>query len=632
MNYRRIAAALCTALLTVGITVNAQDNAAQWRAAVEESYEGGSSVLNYTVYNDNDTAEVAVISSCPDDNGGYTVNGVQYCGQNYQGSPDGGIRANITAYVKNGDRLRLSMEYRSEAYGEAVFGINPFIEIRHIGGASDIYELTDAGGADRWTVYVSNETAELEIKDTDSVELVIKNTRGYWHIRNLRLERYGAEDFLQSLVIDGLDGNRLTEGTVTVNGSAAQNGGTLYAALYKDSILSGINKLGRSGETFSGAFEVSGEDGLKIMAWDENMKPYMKSVSVTADGSGSYGKENEIMAIKDAYTDCFLMGNIYNTKNLYGSDRELLLKNFNAITAENLMKPQYTAPAKGSWNFADTDTMLDFAEENGLRVTGHTLVWHQQTPSWITEGTAAEVSENMKEYINTVVGHCRGRVSGWDVVNEALSDSLYKKPASWEEGLRTDSPWYTATGNKEYIYNAYIWAHNADPEAELYYNDYNLDNPYKREAAALLVKHVNDRYKAEYNTDKNLITAVGMQSHYHLLTDISAVRASIDRFREIGIHVNISELDVCLKQVLDNGLGDSSGGVTLTPALEVRQAAKYAALMSLYKENADIIDRVTFWGYSDGASWRAAQYPLMFNADLSPKKSYYAIITPENYK
>ncbi len=632
MRFGKTTAAAVGAAMLITAAGAAHAAEADWRTVVEESFAGGEAVLNYTVYKDTDTAEVAVSVNCPDDSGGYTVSGVQYCGQNYQGSPDGGICANITKYVKNGDRLRFSMEYKSMGYNGTEYGIDPFVEIRHNDGTKNTYELKDAGGADTWTAYSSDETDELEFGASDSVHLVIKNIRGYWHIKDLKIERYGTEDFIKSLTIDGLDGNKLRDGSVTITGAGSEGADMLCAALYSGGRLRNVSGLEQKDGEFTGAVDASGADTLKIMAWDGEMRPYMNSVTVTADGTGNYSAEEETDEMKEKYKDYFLMGNIYNPVNLYGADKEILLKHFNAVTAENLMKPLYIAPSEGTYNFSDTDVFLDFAERNGLEVIAHTLVWHQQTADWLTSGTASEVSENLKNYITETAGHCRGRVKGWDVVNEALSDGLSSKPETWKQGLRTDSPWYTGTNNPEYIYNSYVWARAADPEAELYYNDYNLDNPYKREAAALLVKHVNDRYKSEYNTDENLIKAIGMQSHYNLLTNTDDVRASIERFREIGVHVNISELDICLNQVFDNGLGDNSSGVTLTPALETRQAAKYAELMSIYKANADIIDRVTFWGYNDGASWRSAQYPLMFNSDLSPKKAYYAIMEPENYK
>ena len=301
------------------------------------------------------------------------------------------------------------------------------------------------------------------------------------------------------------------------------------------------------------------------------------------------------------------------------------------------MKPEILAPAKNYYNWTEADAMVDFAEENGLDVIGHTLVWHKQTPAWFTEGTAEEVWQNMEIYIKTVVGRYNGRVKGWDVVNEAIRDNIDQMPLSWSSYIRKESdtsgtPWFRALKDADYIYRAFLFAHEADPDAELYYNDYNLDMPYKREAAALLVEHINNKYKEEYDTDENLIDAIGMQSHYSLETNVDEVRKSIDRFREIGVKVNITELDICINRVDDNGEGADSGSYVFNASDEMKQAVKYAELMTVYEDNADIIDRVTFWGYSDGKSWRSAQYPLMFNADLTPKKAFYAIMEPEHYR
>ncbi|MGN0180961.1 MAG: endo-1,4-beta-xylanase [Candidatus Ornithomonoglobus sp.] len=435
-------------------------------------------------------------------------------------------------------------------------------------------------------------------------------------------------------MINGLDDEyRLRDGTIQISGTARKDA-VLYAALYSDERLSEVKTLNASGD-FNISMDCGGADTLKLFAWDESMAPYIENLKVNSEGTGNY--QTEAQSMKEKYKNDFLIGNIYNTKNLFGADKEMLLKHFNVITAENLMKPEVIAPEKGVYNWNDADMMVDFAEANGLEVIGHTLVWHQQTPDWLTTGTQAEVYEQMRDYIHTVVGRYKGRVKGWDVVNEAVRDNISEMPTKWTTYIRKDSEvsgskWYRALNDAEYIYNAFVYAHEADPDAELYYNDYNLDSPYKREAAALLVKHINDKYKTEYNTDENLVDAIGMQSHYHLKTDVNEVRASIARFREIGVKVNISELDVCLVEVADNGLGDTSTDITLTPSLETRQAAKYAELMSIYKANSDIIDRVTFWGYSDAASWRSAQYPLMFNGDFTPKKAYYAIMEPELYR
>lgn len=333
-------------------------------------------------------------------------------------------------------------------------------------------------------------------------------------------------------------------------------------------------------------------------------------------------------AIKDKYKDYFLVGNIYNNNNRFGPDREILLTHFNAITAENLMKPQFLQPESGRFFWGDADNMVDFAAENGLTVIGHTLVWHKQTPAWFADATASEAEQHMWTHIETVVDRYKGRIKGWDVVNEIIRDDIDHMPSVWNECIRHDCAWYRAIGEDDYIYRAYIYAHDADPNAELYYNDYNLDEPYKCEAAALLVEYINNRYKTEYNTDQNLITAVNMQSHYSLETRPEDVKRSIDRFRKLGLHINISELDVCLERVYDD---EADVSAELTEDCAELQAEMYARLMMIYKANADIIDRVSFWGCRDDASWRRRMHPLLFNPDMTPKKAFYAVLNPDEY-
>lgn len=609
----------------------------EWQTAVSDSFSEGAA-LEYTTYDTSDTAEVEVTNGCPNDDASeWNVSGVQYTGyymgQQYLGYQNSGIKANITKYIRNGDRLRVSFEYRS-----GYMGISPFIEVKYAGGGTKSYPLGDSSNSETWRAYASAETEPVYFGESDSVSLVIMNQTGFWHLRSLLIERYGEKTyagFLSSVSISGLNDGRLpSSGSVLITGRAAGEA-TLYSAVYSGARLSEVKKRDVSGG-FELSMNCSGADELKLFAWD-GMAPRADAVTVNSDGTGSYSIPSAAKTLKERYSDSFLVGSIYDTRNLYGADKDILLKHFNVFTPENILKPDHLAPYEGYYNWSDADRMMDFAEENGLEVIGHTLVWHQQTPDWLTEGTKDEVYKKMENYIKTVVGRYKGRIKGWDVVNEALRDNIDKEPPSWSYYIRKNSEtsgskWFRALNDSEYIYKAFLFAHEADPDAELYYNDYNLDAPYKREAVALLVKHVNDKYKTENNTDENLIDAIGMQSHYNLGTNVDEVRASIARFREIGVKVNISELDICLTELEDNGSGDTSSDVTLTPSQEMRQAVKYADLMSVYKSNADIIDRVTFWGYSDALSWRSAQFPLIFNGDLSPKKSYYAVMTPELYR
>jgi endo-1,4-beta-xylanase len=196
-------------------------------------------------------------------------------------------------------------------------------------------------------------------------------------------------------------------------------------------------------------------------------------------------------------------------------------------------------------------------------------------------------------------------------------------PGDWRSCLRDTSPWYRAFANggdgADYIETAFRLARQADPNAILYYNDYNLDSQNKAQAVANMVKEINDKYLAEGN-DRLLIEGVGMQGHYRVDTGIINVEDSLKMFIALGVEVSVTELDVTV----------SSGGA-ITEDAELKQAIKYAELMALYKKYSDHIARVTFWGLDDASSWRSTQFPLLFNADYTPKQAYYAVLDPEAF-
>jgi len=284
------------------------------------------------------------------------------------------------------------------------------------------------------------------------------------------------------------------------------------------------------------------------------------------------------------------------------------------------MKPMYMQPNKGQYNWNDADTMVNFCLDNDIKIVGHTFVWHQQSPGWMT--TSGDVEQNMKNHIEKVMNRYKGKIWAWDVVNEAFRDSVYDYEASqgWENCLRTDSGWYTALG-ADYIYKAFKYAKATNSGAELIYNDFNLDYTGKSKAVAQMVAELNARYKQETGTDDNLIDVVGMQSHYDLNVSVDKVEAAIKRFRDAGVKVHITELDV----------GTVDPVSSLSAADEQLQAKKYAELFKIYKKYSDVIERVTFWGYEDSSSWRANRFPCLFNADFTPKAAFNAVMNPENY-
>lgn len=334
--------------------------------------------------------------------------------------------------------------------------------------------------------------------------------------------------------------------------------------------------------------------------------------------------------LKDAMGKYFLVGAALNTQQTAaGCDSTIIRtieKHFNSIVAENCMKPEALQPEEGKFRWRKADRFVEFGEKRGMTVTGHVLVWHSQTPDWFfkdAEGNAASrelLIQRMKTHIQTVVGHYKGRVKGWDVVNEAIEDN----------GDYRRSPWYNIIG-PEYIELAFRYAHEADPEAELYYNDYSMSMPAKRERVCQIVKSLKQKGIR--------IDAVGMQSHNGLSwPSLADYEASIDAFASCGVKVMITELDM---NVLPNP--DSFGGAEVSqnfdydermdpyknglPAeIEKEINARWLDFFRIYQRHHSQISRVTLWGVSDAQSWMndwpisgRTAYPLLFDRNYQPK-------------
>ena len=333
------------------------------------------------------------------------------------------------------------------------------------------------------------------------------------------------------------------------------------------------------------------------------------------------------------YEDHFLIGGCFGADKISGERGGLFFHHYNAMTAENAMKPESLYSQDRALDFSAIDGLLE-QMPGGLTLHGHTLVWHQQTPAWMTQNedgsplTRAQARQNMASHINAVAGHFAGKVYSWDVINEAIEDSI-SNLSDWKAVLRK-TPWYKAFANgapgengHDYIDFAFRQARAADPNAILYYNDYNLNNARKARAVAAMVGEINAAWLAEGNT-RPLIEGVGMQGHYSLNTRAADVEASIKLFAALGVKLSISELDVNAKP----------GG----PSEMLRQAMKYAELFVVFKKYAHVIERVSFWGLDDGTSWlNLPQFggpnadPLPFAADLSAKQAYYAVAGPEGF-
>ena len=324
--------------------------------------------------------------------------------------------------------------------------------------------------------------------------------------------------------------------------------------------------------------------------------------------------------LKDIYKDYFMIGTIYTRTIDAGADNELVKQHFNVITPENLMKPEYMQRPQGTFNFNESDHMMSIAERDGLTVVGHTLAWHSQSGDFLgiknKEGnpvTRDEAIQQLKDHIYGVAGQYKGRIYSWDVLNEAIADGA-KLPADgdWTKCLR-DTQWTRSIG-PDFVAMAFRFAHEAAPDALLYYNDYNLNIADKAEIAAAMV--------ADLRSQGVPIHGIGMQGHYSTDTSLGSVRNSLKLFSQIeGIKISVTELDV--------GVPNTNG--KLSAQNEKKQALYFAKLFCIYKEYADIIERVTFWGYRDDTSWRSENSPLLFNKDLTPKEAFYALMDPEAY-
>ena len=339
-------------------------------------------------------------------------------------------------------------------------------------------------------------------------------------------------------------------------------------------------------------------------------------------------KQEKIPALKDVYKDYFPIGNIINGRYVEGEYLKLITTHFNIVTAENQMKPDQLAPRQkgGQYNFKYADDLVAEMQNYGIAFHGHTLVWHKQTHAWMTTGTPAQVRENLVNHINTVMAHYKGKVISWDVVNEAVKEQINPgdQNLSWKTQLREDSGWFKALG-ADFIELAFRTARAADPDADLQYIDYNLDNQRKAQVTANMVKDINDRYKAEGNS-RNLIDTIGMQAHYGTYTDANNVRTSIKRFIDIGLKMAISELDVEVRVTTGNfGVGKNSTMLDIDQRI---QALTYAQLFNVFKEYKDHITRVTMWDFDDEFSWKSLGNPCLWDADLKPKQAFWAVVDP----
>jgi endo-1,4-beta-xylanase len=326
------------------------------------------------------------------------------------------------------------------------------------------------------------------------------------------------------------------------------------------------------------------------------------------------------LGLKDYYKKHFLIGASVTPNSLKGESGALIIREFNTLTAENAMKPALIHPEKDRYFWTDTDSIVGFAKRNNMKMRGHTLCWHRQTPDWFfkdSEGKQIwkeELLARLKEHITNVVSRYKGQVYAWDVVNEAIDDDEKKDFRS--------SLWYEICG-EEYIAKAFQYAHEADPDAKLFYNDYSTEAPAKREKIFSMIKKLIDQGVP--------IHGVGLQGHWsNKWPSSEELTRTIEKFSSLGIDIQITEMDISVYGSKENM--DENPGV-FTPEREKAQVEKYKSFFGVFLKSNNKISSVTFWNISDKHSWldnfpvkNRKNYPLLFDAAFSRKKAYWEVV------
>jgi endo-1,4-beta-xylanase len=477
------------------------------------------------------------------------------------------------------------------------------------------------GRAGTETLTITNEANHTE---GGTSALKVENRSNTWHGPSLRVEKYvdkGSEYKISVWVkLISPDTSQLQLSTQVGNGGSAS-----YNNLQGKTVSTEDGWV-----KFEGTYRYSsvGDEFLSIYVESSNNSTasfYIDDITFESTGSGPI-EVQDLTPIKSVYQNDFLIGNVVSASDLEGNRLKLLNKHHNVVTAENAMKPDQAYNAEKQFDFTDENALVDKVLAQGLKMHGHVLVWHQQTPEWLftaADGaplSRAEALANLRTHVKTVVENYGDNVISWDVVNEAMIDNP-SNPTDWKASLR-QSGWYKAIGT-DFVEQAFLAAKEVIDDKgldiKLYYNDYNDDNQNKAEAIYQMVKEINERYAAAHN-GKLLIEGIGMQAHYNKNTNPENVELSLKKFISLGVEVSVTELDIT-----------AGTNNVLTEQESIAQGYLYARLFKIYKENAKHISRVTFWGLNDATSWRAAQSPLLFDKDLQAKPAYDAVINPDKF-
>ena len=356
-------------------------------------------------------------------------------------------------------------------------------------------------------------------------------------------------------------------------------------------------------------------------------------------------------SLKEAYKEAFLIGNALNPEIASGDDslsQQIIIKQFNAITPENVMKAGPINPEPGVYNFKPADDFVAFGEANDMFIVGHTLIWHNQTPDWFFKDEHGNPNkpeaqkERLRSHIETVAGRYAGRIDAWDVVNEVIDNDGSYRPTTWVNSIGDGD---------ELVKLAFKYASEYAPDTELYYNDFNAWRPEKRDGIVRLIRMLQN--------EGIRIDGVGIQGHWGLnFPKNEYIEAAIDSFAATGVKVMITELDVDVLPLTKEGQIIGTGmfhpqfqleefeefldpySAELPDEQQQQLTNRYKELFEIFYKKRDKIDRVTFWGLHDGMSWKngypipnRTNYPLLYDRDKNPKPALNAILSvPETFE
>ena len=346
----------------------------------------------------------------------------------------------------------------------------------------------------------------------------------------------------------------------------------------------------------------------------------------------------EKTVLKEIFQNDFYIGAALNIEQISGKEpkaMELVARHFNSITPENIMKWEEIHPEPDRYNFEASDQYVSFGEKHNMHIIAHALVWFHQTPDWVFQDKSGNplsrnaLLERMKEHIFTVMGRYKGRIHGWDVVNEAImKDGSFRK-----------CKWFEIIG-EDYVQKAFEFAREADPEAELNYNEYDYEFRPKTEGVIQLIR------KLQSNGVR--VDSIGIQGHWFLdYPKMDLLDSYVEELSKLGVKLMITELDISVLPFypVDSNIVPLSSFEQemqkkynpypdeLPDIVEKKLANRYAELFSYFKKNRDLFSRITFWAVHDGQSWRnywpitgRADYPQLFDRHYQSKPAFDAVV------